>query len=153
MLELNQKIYLPLHKTIGTVVWKGEEGGSAKGEFCIKTNENYNVWTDNLGLLAHTELQIAIPIKFTEGEQVLINDNGFMHFGVIKEAAVDTNGELVYIVHFEHEKIHTIKPSEIVSMESLLDIAIKKHNINCEKGIARQKYFLKKITTDEKEKD
>lgn len=146
MLELNQKVYLPLHKTIGTVVWKGKEGGSAKGEVCIKTNEDYNVWTDESGLLTHTELQIAIPLVYKEDENVVVNtENNSMHFGVIKESFVNTEGKLMYKVHFKNDSIHEIDPKDIMSMESLLDIAITKHNINCEKGIAKQKLRFEEI--------
>lgn len=146
MLELNQKVYLPIHKTIGIVTWIGEENGNCHGEVCIKTNENYNVWTDNLGLLAHTPLQIAIPLTYKENENVVINtEDNSMHFGVIKESIVNDKGDLMYKVHFKNGSIHEINPDNIISMESLLDIAITKHNINCEKGIAKRKLYIERL--------
>ena len=151
MLKVSQKVFCPIHKTIGTVMWMGEESGECQGDVCIKTEKDYNVWCNKEGKLSHTDLIIAKPLPYNKDEHVVVRmENGNFHFGVIKEAIVDED-ELKFNIHLESSNIQTFKSDSILSIESLLDITLAQHSKNYQLGLAKQKYILKKDNSDENE--
>lgn len=149
MLKLNQKVFCPLHETIGTVSWIGTENGDCHGDVCIKTEKGYNVWVDTEGNIPHTDVSIVEELPFKLNERVIVRfKNCSMQFGQVIDLIPNKDG-LRYKIKAENGDIIEKDPDEIWSMESLLDIAITKHRKNLNEGLTNTIVDIKSYANNE----
>lgn len=112
MFVKGQKVYLPLHKTVGTVNFISDN------EICVKTSFG-NVQCDTKGNLPHTDVKLIIPFenKFNENEIIFLKfsfiKEEFLVGGIIKELIYNSNnGEISYKVQLLNSNKKIINCSE-----------------------------------------
>ena len=152
MLKINQRVFCPLHETIGTVSWIGEENGEYHGDVCIKTDKGYNVWVDIEGNIPHTNVSLVEKLPFVLNERVIVRfKNKSLHFGQVIDLIPNKEG-LRYKIKAENGDVLEKVPEDILSMESLLDIAVTKHKMNYNDGLTETIIEIKSYIANEEKK-